>query len=102
MKNKTSNFADYTTTDLYRGPICGGCVKKEKEYIVLANYGTDASSIDVTKKVRELYYAATSKPVTIGPDFNSLFGDPIVGTCKRLEITVLLPGCRFKVYTCYE
>ena len=69
---------------------------------MLANYGTEESSIDVTKEVTKLYNDATSKPVTIGPDFNSLFGDPIVGTCKRLEITVLLPGGRFKVYTCYE
>ena len=69
---------------------------------MLANYGTEESSIDVTDEVRKLYNDATSKPKTIGPDFNSLFGDPIVGTCKRLEITVLLPGGRFKVYTCYE
>ena len=69
---------------------------------MLANYGTEESSIDVTKEVTKLYYDAPSKPVTIGPNFNSLFGDPIVGTCKRLEITVLLPGGRFKVYTCYE
>jgi hypothetical protein len=32
---------------------------------VLATYGTDASSIDVTKKVRELYDEAPLKPVTI-------------------------------------
>ena len=61
---------------------------------MLANYGTDLSSIDVTKKVRDLYDAALSKPLIIGPNFNSLFGDPIVGTCKRLKITVLLPGGR--------
>ncbi len=68
---------------------------------MFAVYGTEANSIDVSKKVKELYEAATSHPVSIAAT-NANFGDPVVGSAKRLDVYVRLPSERFKEITCNE
>ncbi len=45
---------------------------------MFAVYGTEANSIDVSKKVYELYKAATSHPVSIAAS-TANFGDPVSG-----------------------